>query len=301
MNRQRTLFAYCIRRRVAVVALAVSLGVCTIHAELFQGIGVVNEDGSIRIESEAVETWNGCIEHFNEMCGKICDPYGTKNSAGGTCWDNEGEDFCSQPSSGLMGVGLCGNCSFVDFMPVPKATSFGVRHTKVTKKFSFNIFINGEPWRTNIHFPPSSYIVTTDSGEERVQEWRDTVFQDVPLDRDRNFIRIQRAGTGIPTIDYITVYPDGVGNRTTPAPVGAPRIAQLDVCGTTITYSLCTRRRIILDIIDAVGRIVQELDNGIRDAGNHTLSLHTHTGRGLLFVRLRSGDMLVTNRLVMVE
>ena len=300
MNRQRTLFAYCIRRRVAVVALAVSLGVCTIHAELFQGIGVVNEDGSIRIESEAVETWNGCIEHFNEMCGKICDPYGTKNSAGGTCWDNEGEDFCSQPSSGLMGVGLCGNCSFVDFMPVPKATSFGVRHTKVTKKFSFNIFINGEPWRTNIHFPPSSYIVTTDSGEERVQEWRDTVFQDVPLDRDRNFIRIQRAGTGIPIIDYITVYPEGVGNTRIPASF-APYIAAVNVRGKTITYSLTHRNHVTLDIIDAAGRIVQQVDKGNRDAGTYTLSIQKALGRGICFVRLRGENVQSTTRLVTVE
>ncbi len=285
------------RRAARAAALLVSMVAGVVFAELSDGFGVVNDDGSIKIEAEAMEIWNGCIEIKNEVCGKICDPFGTDHEKGSNCWDNEHKDYCSPPSSGLMGVGMCGCFSFVDFMPVPKATSFSVRYSKAKAGFNWNIFINGEPWRTNITFPAP----TQDDSGKYVWEWQDTLFQNVPLDQNENFIRIQRAGTGIPTIDYITVHRDGVGNRTTPAPVGTPRIAQLDVCGTTITYSLCTRRRIILDIIDAVGRIVQELDNGIRDAGNHTLSLHTHTGRGLLFVRLRSGDMLVTNRLVMVE
>ena len=273
----------------------------TVHADPMQGLGVVNPGGSIRIESEAVETWNGCIEHFNEMCGKICDPYETVNSMGSNCWDNSNKDFCKTPSSGLMGVGLCGTFSFVDFMPVPRATSFSVRHAKVTKDFTFDIFINGEPWQTQVTFPPSSMKIETDSGDVRVMEWKDTLFQDVPLDRDMNFIRIQRTGTGIPIIDYITVFPEGASSARNTPTMSQLNVDALRFRGDRVVFSLEKAQHITLELIDASGRVVRRVAHGTHEAGTHAASLDNRLRRGVFFVRLRAGSAATTKRRVALD
>lgn len=268
----------------------------TVHADPGQGLGAVNADGSIRIESEAVETWNGCLEYFNELCGKICDPYGTEKVRGGTCWDNTGKPECNPPSSGLMGVGLCGTFSFVDFMPVPRATSFSIRHGLVTENFTFDIFINGELWQNQITFPPSSMKIETDSGDVWVKEWKDMLFQDVPLDRDMNFIRIQRTGTGIPIIDYITVYPEGASAaRTTPG-MSLPNVDALHFRGDRVVFALEKQQEITVELIDASGRVVRRVAHGTREAGTHALSLDNRLRRGVFFVRLRAGHARTTKR-----
>ena len=273
----------------------------TVHADPGQGLGAVNPDGSIRIESEAVETWNGCLEYFNELCGKICDPYGTEKVRGGTCWDNSHKDFCNPPSSGLMGVGLCGTFSFVDFMPVPRATSFSVRHGKLTKDFTFDIFINGELWRDQITFPPSSYKIMTDSGEVRIHEWKDTLFQDVPLDRDMNFIRIQRTGTGIPIIDYITVFPEGASSARNTPTMSQLNVDALRFRGDRVVFSLEKAQHITLELIDASGRVVRRVAHGTHEAGTHAASLDNRLRRGVFFVRLRAGSAATTKRRVALD
>ena len=266
----------------ATVVFFLVWAAASLHADPLRGLSVVHPDGSIKIEAEAMETWNGCMERFNEMCGQFCDPFGTVDPKGRNCWNQEDNGMCS----GLMGVGLCGTFSFVDFMPVPKASSFSIRHAKVTENFTFSIFVNGEPWRTNITFPPSSYKIMTDSGEVRIKEWRDTLFQDVPLDRDTNFIRVQRTGTGIPTIDYITVYPDGVGASRAPHAV-MPEMPILEIRGNVVHYSVEGGRRVTVELIDASGRIARRLVRDARKPGTCTLP---HDGRGVFFVRLRAGN-----------
>ncbi len=264
----------------------------TVHADPLQGLGLVNPGGSIKIEAEAMETWNGCMEAKNELCGRICNPY-----VEGDCWDKTDKDYCSPPSSGLMGVGMCGTFSFVDFMPVPRATSFSVRYAKAETGFTWSIFINGEPYQTNITFPAP----TEDDSGKYVWEWQDTLFQDVPLDRDMNFIRIQRTGTGIPTIDYITVFPEGVGTaRNTPA-MSLPNVDALHFRGDRVVFSLEKPQEVTLELIDASGRVVRRVAHGTREAGTHALSLDNRLRRGVFFVRMRAGHARTTKRRVALD
>ncbi len=204
-------------RRSGVIAVVAMLAAGSgVRADPFAGLVDVDSSGAIQIEAESMETWNGCIEHTANMCDTVCDPFGTTDPKGRNCWES-----ANGSCSGKMGVGLCGTFSFIDFLPVPRAGSFSLRHYNTPEDFTFSIFVNGDPWLTKLVIPPSMYKIQTDSGEVTVKEWKDTLFEDVPLDKDVNFIRIQRTGTGIPLIDYITVYPEG-GATTGAVTAGVP-------------------------------------------------------------------------------
>ena len=280
-------------RRSGVIAVVAMLAAGSgVRADPFAGLVDVDSSGAIQIEAESMETWNGCIEHTANMCDTVCNPFGTTDPKGRNCWEST-----NGSCSGKMGVGLCGTFSFIDFLPVPRASSFSLRHYNTPEDFTFSIFVNGEPWLTKLVIPPSMYKIQTDSGEVTVKEWKDTLFEDVPLDKDVNFIRIQRTGTGIPLIDYITVYPEGVATAGAVAAGDAHR-GGLMLHGGTVTCRTPKNALISLDLIDASGRIVRRLAHGRHSPGTYQFSLDDHTGRGVYFVRLRTGQSQTLRRLI---
>mgnify|MGYP006280313209 CR=1 FL=1 len=283
-------------RRSGVVAFVAMLAAGSgVRADPFGGLVDVDSSGAMTIEAETMETWNGCIEHTANMCDTVCDPFGTTDPKGRNCWEST-----NGSCSGKMGVGLCGTFSFIDFLPVPRANSFSLRHYNTPEDFTFSIFVNGDPWLTSLSIPPSEYKIQTDSGEVTVKEWKDTLFEDVPLDKDVNFIRIQRTGTGIPLIDYITVYPEGVGTAGAVVTRNADR-GGLTVHGRTVTCRTPENALVSFDLVDASGRIVRKFVHGERSPGTYRFSLDDYAGRGVYFVRIRAGDVQTLKRLISLQ
>ena len=76
---------------------------------------------------------------------------------------------------------------------------------------------------------------------------------------------------------------------------------------TTIQYEVPTRTRVVVEIFSVSGRRIRTLETGLREAGAHILHWRgtDDAGRrassGLYFCRLRAGDSVQTQRIVLLE
>lgn len=72
---------------------------------------------------------------------------------------------------------------------------------------------------------------------------------------------------------------------------------------TEIKFSLPERANVRLEIHDVTGRLIKELANQTMDAGNHTITLNgmDKANPGIYFYTLRTGDFVLTKRMLMIE
>ena len=71
---------------------------------------------------------------------------------------------------------------------------------------------------------------------------------------------------------------------------------------TTIRYSIPQTAIVTLEVFDDVGRIVTTLVNGKEDTGEHSVLFDaSKLGSGVYICRLITGDILLTNKLVLLK
>jgi hypothetical protein len=71
---------------------------------------------------------------------------------------------------------------------------------------------------------------------------------------------------------------------------------------TTIRYQLPTRSTVLLKVYDMLGREVATLDDGIKEAGDYTVSFDaSHLTSGLYFYRLDAGNFSSTKKMIFLK
>jgi hypothetical protein len=66
----------------------------------------------------------------------------------------------------------------------------------------------------------------------------------------------------------------------------------------TVSYFIPIGSSVMLDVVDACGKVVAVLDNGSRIAGNHTVAIPVSLSRGLYIIRLNTGTTNVAMKLI---
>ncbi len=71
---------------------------------------------------------------------------------------------------------------------------------------------------------------------------------------------------------------------------------------TVISYQLAENSNVTLKVFDVTGREVAVLENGFRNAGNHTVNFDASTlSSGIYFYRLEAGDFVETRKMMLIK
>jgi hypothetical protein len=95
--------------------------------------------------------------------------------------------------------------------------------------------------------------------------------------------------------------PDGGGATTTSTALGFATPNPFNPT-TTISFSLPASGHVSIQVFDVSGRVVAELVNGVRSAGDHSITWNADgLASGIYFYRMRAGAFTQTRRMVLLK